>query len=340
MQPTYAHYFAHQHGLILRRQALAAGLPPERVRSLLRSGEWVRVRTGVYTTRAHWESLDRYVGRPTLEVWAATLVMRTPHLISHDSAAYLHGLPILEARPRRVHVTRPGHLGGSTKHGIQHHQAPVAIEQIEFVDDWPVLDLPRTVADIGREHGIRHAIVATNAALSRGVSRRSIQAAIRPMRNWPNVTIPRLAAEWGDGRCETPGEDLTMLMLKELALGPVHAQFGLREGRRKAWVDLRVGRHLIEFDGKVKYQREEVGGLAGARPEDVLWEEKRRQDWLCGFKLGMSRVVWEDLQPPLWAATKARLHREILDTTARFGTSIGDLRPYLIPPHRRRPRPR
>jgi hypothetical protein len=336
MKPTFAWYFAHQHGLITRRQALLSGLDAGVLRHLLRSGEWVTVRRGVYATSVHWEALDPYVGRPRLEVWAATLVTKSFHSISHDSAAYLHGLPILEASPRLVHVTRVGHLGGATKHGIKHHQAPVAPEQIVFVDDHPVLGLPRTVADIGREHGVRHGIVAASSALRIGLSRKALRAAIEPMTHWPHVTAARRAVDWADGRCETPAESLTKAMLEELALGVVHPQFGVQERGRVAWVDFRVGRHLVEVDGRLKYLRESEGGYADRRAEDVIWEEKRRQDWLCGFKLGMSRLVWGDVQEATWERTKLRLHREITDTHARFGTSIDDLAPYLIRRERRR----
>lgn len=335
MYPRFAHYFATQHGLILRRQALAAGATPDEVDGMVRRGTWIPVRRGVYTTQSMWQELDPYVGRPRLEVWAATLKMQTPRLISHDSAAYLHGLDILEARPRLVHITRFGALGGRTRHGVKHHKAPFAEGQIDFVDGHPVLDIPRTVADIAREHGTRHGIVAAGSALRMGVTKPALRAAVAPMRCWPYVTKPRLSIELADPRCENPGEDLTKLMLEEVGLGVVHPQFGIQDRGRKAWVDFRVGRHLIEFDGKHKYQREEAGGYADSSPDEVVWREKKRQDWLCGFKLGMSRVVWADLQPDTWEATKQRLLREITDTNARFGTSIDDITPYVIRRRRR-----
>ncbi len=333
-QPPHAYYLARQHGLILRRQGRAAGMTDKQILALIRTGEWVAVRRGVYATRPHWESLDPYVERPRLEVWAATLTTNTPHFVSHDSAAYLHRLPILEARPRLVHVTRIGALGGRTRHGIKHHKAPVRDEQIVFVDDHPVLDIPRTVADIGREHGVRHGVVAAASALRAGVSRSALRSAVTPMRSWPYVTAPRLAIEVADPRCESVGEDLTLLMLSQLGLGFIQPQFGLQDRGRVAWVDFRIGRHLVEFDGRLKYVREDVGGYADRTPDEVMWEEKRRQDWLCGFKLGMSRVVWADVQEDTWQATQDRLHREIRDTNARFGVSIDDLAPYVV----RRPR--
>ncbi|GAA4372274.1 type IV toxin-antitoxin system AbiEi family antitoxin domain-containing protein [Nocardioides caricicola] len=333
--PKFAHYFAEQHGLIRRRQALAAGATVKDVAGLLRRGEWVAVRHGVYTTATRWAELDPYVGRPRLEVWAATMTMQTPGLVSHDSAAYLHGLAILEATPRLVHVTRFGALGGRTRHGVKHHKAPFADEQIVFVDGQPLLDIPRTVADIAREHGTRHGIVAAGSALRMGITKPTLRSAVVAMRNWPFVTKVRSSIELADARCENPGEDLTKLMLEELGMGVVHPQFGLRDRGRTAWVDFRVGRHLIEFDGWHKYQRHEDGGYADQSPGAVVWREKKRQDWLCGFKLGMSRLVWADLQPDTWEATKRRLQREIADTDARFGTSIDDLAPYVVRRRRR-----
>lgn len=323
MNPQVAATMAAQHGLILRRHAIAAGLSADEVARLLRTEVWFAVRWGVYVNKARWESLDDYVGKPRLEALAASLGMVMPHVISHDSAAYLHGLSILEARPRLTHITRFGALGGRTKFGVKHHKAPFTPEQIVFVDDVAVLDVPRTVADIAREHGARHGIVAASSALRAGITRHQLEQAIEPMRSWPYVTQCRLSVDWADGRCETPGEALGLLMVKELDLGPVEPQFGIGEGRRKAWVDLRVGRHLIEFDGHQKYD-----------DPAVLWEEKKRQDWLCGFKLGMTRLTWTDVQPDVWKSTQRRLLRDILDTHARFGVNIDDLASYRLGPRR------
>ncbi len=328
MQPGSAYYLAQQHCLILRRQARASGMTDDEITTLLRKGEWVAVRRGVYTTRLHWESLDPYVGQPRLEVWAALLLKQTPHIASHDSAAYLHDLAILEARPRLVHITRHGALGGRTRHMVKHHKAPMRPDQIVFVDGQPVLDIPRTVADIAREHGLRHGIVAAGSALRAGVSRRELRAAVEPMRSWPNVTLVRRAVKWADGRCESPGEDLTLLMLKQLGLDAVEPQFGLQENGRVAWIDFRIRRHLVEFDGHLKFRPVQDGGLATRSPDEVLWTEKQRQDWVCGYKLGMSRLTWVDVQPDTWEQTQARLQREILATDALFGTSIGDLASY------------
>ena len=68
---------------------------------------------------------------------------------------------------------------------------------------------------------------------------------------------------------------------------------------------------MFEFDGRLKYRRKQDGGLAEVDEAEIVWFEKQRQDWVCGFKLGMSRVVWADVQEATWQATQDRLHREM-----------------------------
>ncbi len=142
--------------------------------------------------------------------------------------------------------------------------------------------------------------------------------------------MAREAVELADHRADNVAESLSRLLVLELGVGPVEPQFGLREGSRVAWCDLRVVRHIVEFDGRLKYRPTARGGVADVDPELVLWREKKRQDWICGLQLGMTRLTWSDLQPDRWEATKRRVLRDYLATTARYGTSIADLAPYVI----------
>ena len=128
------------------------------------------------------------------------------------------------------------------------------------------------------------------------------------------------------------------LLVGELGFGRPQTQFGLTDGRREVWCDLRIGRHIFELDGRIKYRPQADGGVATVSPEQVLWDEKQRQDFICSFKLGVSRIVWADLWGPARARARDRLARELLDTYARFGDSIADLEPFIIRrPRRRRP---
>jgi hypothetical protein len=79
---------------------------------------------------------------------------------------------------------------------------------------------------------------------------------------------------------------------------------------------------VFEFDGRVKYQRIEDGGLAGRPADEVVWEEKKRERLVCAEGLGCSRILWEDL----WGAARqralVRLRREYAVTAARFGVVL------------------
>ena len=147
------------------------------------------------------------------------------------------------------------------------------------------------------------------------------------MTGWPYSTLVREVVDLADPGAENAGESAARSLVHELGIGRPQTQFGLTDGGRTVWCDLRVGRHVFEFDGRVKYLSRAAGGVA-ADPTAALWAEKRRQDFVCGFKLGMSRIVYADLRDGR-AAARVRLRREYDDTVARFGTSIDDLAPYL-----------
>ena len=147
---------------------------------------------------------------------------------------------------------------------------------------------------------------------------------------WPQVTVVRACIDRSDPGAESVGETLGRLLLDEIGLGPVQTQFELRDESGWARCDMRVGRHLFEFDGKIKYRRRDRGGLALVDPEQVVWEEKQRQDWVCGFRLGMSRLVWADYWGRARERAKERILREYAATTAAYGTDISDLSRFIV----------
>ena len=142
---------------------------------------------------------------------------------------------------------------------------------------------------------------------------------------WPHVTAARAAVKVADGGAATIGESLLRIMVLELDIGVPETQYVVREGSRWAEVDLRVGRHFFEFDGRVKYLDRAHGGVADRPVNDILWSEKQREDWLrrTGGGHGISRVVWAEMFGEQRRRTKQRLLQEYLQTLARFGTEAG-----------------
>lgn len=335
MRPTLAFHAHRQHGLVTRAQALAAGCTERELRTLTgHRGKWVAVRRGVYSERATWESLDEREGRPRLRVLAAHLSMTQPHVLSHTSSALLHGLPLLKV-DELVHVTRRGVTGSRTEHGVKHHRAEYCESQVGDVAGVPLLDLARTAIDIGREHGYRQGLVACDGALRLGITKAELLAAVAAMDHWPHVVGARAAAEDAEHGAETVGETLARELIASLGLGEVQTQFSITARGSTHWVDLRVGRHLIEFDGRVKYRRPDQGGVASTDPGEVVWLEKKRQEAICAQGYGMSRLVWADLWGEARVEAAARIRREHAITTERFGTALP---PGYVAVPRRAPR--
>jgi hypothetical protein len=87
-----------QCGVISRKQALRAGLTADKIKFRVRSGRWQCVYPGVYLT------FTGKPGRPAL-VWAALLYAGRGAVLSHETAAELHGLT--DKKADVVHVSVP-----------------------------------------------------------------------------------------------------------------------------------------------------------------------------------------------------------------------------------------
>lgn len=322
-----------QHGLVTHRQALDAGLSDLDVRRLVRSGAWARIRRGVYADQEMWEDLDPFRGRPLLRIRAARLTLQGgSYVFSHDSASIVLDMGAPDPRQSLVHVTHPHTHGDAIRAGVKHHRAPYSPKDVVVVDDIPVLGPVRTALDMAREHGRVSGLAACDQALRRGASRADLAAALERMRCWPHSRVMRWCVEMADPGAESWLESQGREFVLELGIGRPETQFGLSDGHRTVWCDLRVGRHLFEPDGLLKYGPDNPAGIA---PEQVLRKEKQRQDFVTGFKLGMSRLTAHDMGAGRRAAMQ-RCLREYDDTCRRFGTSIADLAPYVV---RRNPFP-
>jgi hypothetical protein len=321
MNPQLRALASCQGGVFTRAQAVSSGCSERELRTRAGArGDWVVVRRGAYVERAIWDLLDED-GRYRLMVRAVMLNTQAPAVPTHSSAAVFLGIPMRPHWRRLVHLTRPDVTGGRVEAGVSHHRSLLAPEDCIRVDGLVVSARARTAVDIGREFGFEDGVVAADAALRLGASRTELEEHVDRMRCWRGVTQSRAAVGAADGGAESIGETLLRLLLEELGMGRPETQVELSDGSRKARVDLRLRRHLFEFDGKVKYVGRAGGGVADRPVEQVVWEEKRREDWLRGLDggYGMSRVVWADLLGQARAATKRRLARDIAASDRRYG---------------------
>lgn len=327
-----------QWGLITRPQALQLGMSARQVEHLVATGRWTVVRRGVYAESRYVDTLTTHAEQRMLADRAASLRLKHPHVMSHHSSAYPLELPVLREREPTSHLTRPGLVGTHRRDGIAQHLAPYPAEQLCQVAGVPMLGLARTALDITREHGYLAGLVAVDSAMRMGVTRAELLAVAARMYCWPHSTVIQAVIASASPDTDSIGETLLRHVVEGLGFGAPEVQFGLTADGRTVWCDVRLGRQVYEFDGKVKILTPIDGGYADRSPTEVLWAEKGRQDFVTGFKLAVCRVTWADVWGPGAEQGRARMLREYLATCERFGTDVADLAPYR--PRGPRPRPR
>lgn len=328
--PAFA-LLRRQHGLITHAQLLTVVCHRSDIRRLIRSGSLTPIRRGVLVDAEVWNNAEHYRARPLLRIRAATLTLQsTTYVFSHDSSAIVLEMGAPRPETALVHITRRKVHGDAERAGVKHHRAPHLDSEVRVEEGLRVLDPARTALDIAREHGRAHGLAACDAALRCGSTRQDLEVAFGRMHCWPQSTVMRWCIEHADFHAESYLESLARDLVLELGVGTPQTQFGLTDGRREVWCDIRVFRHIFEVDGLLKYPHDD--------PEEarlVLRREKERQDFISGFKLGVSRITAYDCGAGR-AAALTRLEREYADTCRRFGTAIDDLAPFVLPLSRRR----
>lgn len=322
MNPAIKGAFAANGGLLSREKALDLNVSPSEIRHLVDRGEWVRVRRGVYALRELWDSLDPYVERPRLVTRAATMQMRRGWVLSHDSSALEQGMAILHAKDRLTHVTRPGYTNAWTKHGVKHHLAGFSPRQVVVRNGVEMLDLARTAVDIGRESGFTPGLVACDSALRMGVTREELIAAYERMTYWPGIRAAKDAVRHADPGAANPNETLGRELVLEAGIGEPDTQFPIFTPRGLIWCDIRVGNHIIETDGRVKYRPQGAGGVATKDVSEVVWEERTRERLIRDENLGVTRLTWADYWGQRRTQAIERLRADHADSVARFGIQV------------------
>jgi predicted transcriptional regulator of viral defense system len=94
--------------------------------------------------------------------------LRDGVVISHASAAVLHGLPTWPSAIDRVHLTRSRSSSGNRRSIVQVHAAPLPDDHVTTIDDIPITTLARTVLDLCRTVPIEQAVAAGDRALTFG----------------------------------------------------------------------------------------------------------------------------------------------------------------------------
>ena len=288
----------------------------------IEAGTIRRVRRGWYVPTDAWTSLWPE-GRHLLEVLAVSKNARGELTFSHASAAVVHGLPLYRLVPTRVHAVTGTHRCHSSM-GVARHERPLTTEEIALVGGLHVTSLDRTAFDLAGALPIEAAVSAVDAAL-RAVLVTGHDYDTGRVAEWRDAMADRLAAQRGsrgvrqaraviafaDGRAQLPGESVSRLQLQRLGIRVTDLQVRVPAPHRGAhYPDFELGDvgAFGEFDGEEKYL--DAAMRSGRTIDQVLLEEKRREDWIRGTT-GKRVVRWGERD----IASAARLGRRL----ASFG---------------------
>jgi hypothetical protein len=287
-----------QAGVITRGQALGAGLSRHALTARLDSGRWQRLQTGVYAA---------FTGKPDREVlqWAAVLGAGPRAVLSHQSAADLHGLIAAGTRQDRlVHVTVPrGQRVAALKQVRLHYSQrvdaarhPVLLPPLTGVED-TVLDLASAAANV--TDGIGWILRGCASRRTTPDRIRQAMAARRRLR-WRK----ELSVALGDARSGVQSA------LEYGYAYRVERPHGLPAGARQ-WRSIAAGQVRYE---DVRYQRYrlivELDGRA-AHPEGDRWRDIHRDNASAGGGCVTLRYSWSDVtqRPCAVAAEVSRVLR-------------------------------
>ncbi|MBP2350708.1 hypothetical protein JOF29_001791 [Kribbella aluminosa] len=306
-------------GWFSRADATAAGYTDSEIRRRLRTGQWSRLSRDVYVeptgAPAGETSWDRARRLHLLKTRAIVNRMGPGAVVSHQSAAVLHGLPSWGLDLSKIHVTKPR---GRTRSDMlaEVHRSRFDPGEVTAVDGVPVVTPARAVAEATCASSYEVGVVLGDAALhNRLVTRDALVATADRHAGWQGSPAARAAARFANGLSESVGESRLRVLMANHGLPEPDLQVEIRDrsGRLIGRVDILLGGvTIVEFDGATKY------GDAQS-----LVAEKWREDNLRALGYQFVRVGWQDLDHPRTTASRLR------EASLAAGANI---RPARLPP--------
>jgi hypothetical protein len=279
----------------LSRDLSVQGYTYAEMARLARGGELTRIRRGAY---AKERELDAHLAHRQLLL--ATVALTTVNsVVSHMSAAVLHGLPIWPSLLSRVHFTREQPSGGKIRRYVHLHVSNLSAMEVVTLEGVRVTSLARTVVDLACTLGYVQAVAVGDAALHQGLARSELEAVLAVNRRRRGLPAARRVIAFLDGRSESVGESASRVAFDRAGLPAPQPQYEVHnsKGRLVGRCDFGWENHrtLGEFDGKTKYGRLL---MPGQDPSDVVFAEKRREDALRDLGWQVVRWIWDDLDSP------------------------------------------
>lgn len=297
-EAVQAHLVAH-HGVATTEQLTTLGVTRAELRSLVASGELVRLRRSTFVDGQVWRAASHWARHELrARAVAGTLCQPgSPYALSHHSALAIHGIGVYDVDDR-VHLVRTdGHRGRSGD--VVHVHPPVLPSWVGEADGMPAVVPELACLQVAAAFGVVAGLVSTDAALRSGSFDRARLEAARPSVVGPRSPRTDLVLEHATDQSDSGGETRCRWVMHCVGLPspalqvPVHDAVGDLVGV----VDFLFRQHwtIVEFDGALKYDGR----------DDVV-AEKRREDRLRELGFEVVRITWADLAHPERVLAKIR----------------------------------
>lgn len=296
------------------QDAIACGLSKNQLHTLVAAGHVARLHQNAYVVVDQFSEVADLSRRHEIECRA--VAASSPNaVISHESAALLHGLPIGRTFHRavpgdRVQLTIPGQRRAKrTGHDVSGCLLPDS--DVVTIDGLPVTSVARTAIDIARRQRLPDGLMAIDAASRllvaelmdpgmdlrfavhdeqlRREARHQLAAVCKPMAGWAGIGHARQGVKLSEPAMEGALETQSRWQIIQFDLPmpkfgwPLHGASGLRY-----WVDAWWEQFALigEADGKLKYT-----------DPDRLYAEKLREDDLRRRYPKFVRWPWHEVVP-------------------------------------------
>ncbi|MCR2051706.1 hypothetical protein NSA19_02320 [Actinomyces bowdenii] len=285
--------------LITRQDAVMRGAPADSLsrRSRGSQADLIRLRRGVYARRDQWRGL-----RPELQHLARICASRAcgrsrgdGAALARESAAIIHGLPMIGPLPDRLQYASPGASGGEVNAVSRLLPAPEATP-VEVVDGLVVVDAVHTAAELMRRRPFRSGLVTADHVLREGMATvEELTGVIASGSGRHGNARAALCLRYADPASESVGESLSRAVMIEhrLPLPQLQETYRAQDGSVLGRVDFVWPEHGVigEFDGAVKYSRQ----LAVADPWRTAQAERLRENRLeRATRMRLVRWIWKD----------------------------------------------
>jgi hypothetical protein len=267
-------------------QAHACGWSRHQIQRSLSAREIVALRRGVYVEQGSYAAMAS-AERATVGAVAACLA-RPGSVVSHHSAALIHGLPLLGSRPALPRLLFPAEQGrhADKARGVQIRTSLLPGTHILQRGEWRVTTVARTVCDVAREERAINSLVLADAALARRQTTLRELCEVRDVcSGWPGSPALRETLRLAHSGSESPYESIARFQLLLLRMSVIPQVWAFDAAGWIGCGDIWLPSlwTFLEIDGDVKYDRRSSG-------DTTLLVEKLRQERLEEAGFGVARV--------------------------------------------------